>query len=177
MCENDQMVVIKHSAFEIDILRMILRFNFEDQYFIVNELTAIILFNPNRPGLQNQHILKHNLNVILMKNAKLLSKLELNLILIKYSSLEIDILRMLLCFYYEDNYFIVTELTAIILFNPERPDLIHREMVNVITMTLVVIIGLLVNSGLVVDAALVPKANVPETESWDCSDHGKCHHD
>ncbi|CAG2173008.1 unnamed protein product [Oppiella nova] len=41
MCENDQMVVIKHSAFEIDILRMILRFNFEDQYFIVNEVIAI----------------------------------------------------------------------------------------------------------------------------------------
>ncbi|CAG2181535.1 unnamed protein product, partial [Oppiella nova] len=68
LCEQDKVILIKYASFEIITLRMVLNFNFQDMYWTANintgkqditcKLTAIILFNPNRPNLVNKNTIK-----------------------------------------------------------------------------------------------------------------------
>ncbi|CAG2103685.1 unnamed protein product [Medioppia subpectinata] len=92
ICQNDQIVLLKYSSIEIDIMRMVLRFNFQDKShlirlslfeglvnpklflenmgldwdsepLIIDLLTAIILFNPHRPHLIHKHTIKYQQNI------------------------------------------------------------------------------------------------------------------
>ncbi|CAG2161710.1 unnamed protein product, partial [Oppiella nova] len=68
LCEHDQLTLIKYASIEIVVLRMILTFDFNKLCWSFNinnhnhivklHLTAIILFNPNRPSLINKTAIK-----------------------------------------------------------------------------------------------------------------------
>ncbi|CAG2167197.1 unnamed protein product [Oppiella nova] len=54
LCDHDQLTLIKYASIEIVVLRIILNFDFNELCWSFNILSAIILFNPNRPNLINK---------------------------------------------------------------------------------------------------------------------------
>ncbi|CAG2164888.1 unnamed protein product, partial [Oppiella nova] len=108
LCEHDQLTLIKYASFEIVVLRMILYFDF-------NELCWS--FNINN----HNHMIKFN---VLRDTKYCLSKIKPHNVnhktVLEWMGLEWD-----------SDVIIIDLLSAIILFNPNRPKLINKTAIKV----------------------------------------------
>ncbi|XP_054169204.1 vitamin D3 receptor-like [Oppia nitens] len=69
LCERDQLSLIKFGAIEMIKLRGIFYYDFIHEYYAINELTVIILFNPNRYNLKHREFvsLEHKIYIQLLE--------------------------------------------------------------------------------------------------------------
>ncbi|CAG2170085.1 unnamed protein product [Oppiella nova] len=58
LCLNDQLALIKYGCLETLILRYTILYDINTEYWTLVWLTAIVLFNPNRPNLQHRDVIK-----------------------------------------------------------------------------------------------------------------------
>ncbi|CAG2105657.1 unnamed protein product [Medioppia subpectinata] len=102
MCENDQIIMVKHACFEICVIRAIICFNFQYEYWSLaldSEYSVVMKLDVLKKDKRNIH---ENHKIILNK----------------------------MCTEWESDTNIIDLLTAIILFNPDRPGLIHPELIR-----------------------------------------------
>ncbi|CAG2173428.1 unnamed protein product [Oppiella nova] len=57
-CSDDQWTLAKNGCIEMILIRQVLSYNDEGQNFTISGLTAIILYNPNRPNLKHKNYVK-----------------------------------------------------------------------------------------------------------------------
>ncbi|CAG2111892.1 unnamed protein product, partial [Medioppia subpectinata] len=103
LCENDKIALVKYSSLEILLMRTAINFNYENEYwtFIMDEENSIIL------------------KLDLLKSVKRDCYSYFRTFLHKFGS------------EWDSDPFIIDLLMPIILFNPERPNIIDKEYIKV----------------------------------------------
>ncbi|CAG2161707.1 unnamed protein product [Oppiella nova] len=108
LCETDRMILTKHSAMEIEMLRRLMCIDFENKYvnIIINDTTYKLHFDlyQNYPFRAKDYIGTDN-----------------NIYIDFLETMGLD---------WDSDITIVDLLTAIVLFNPNRPNLVHKHMVR-----------------------------------------------
>ncbi|CAG2173724.1 unnamed protein product, partial [Oppiella nova] len=108
LCETDRMILTKHSAMEIEMLRRLMCIDFENKYvnIIINDTTFKLHFDlyQNYPFRAKDYIGTDN-----------------NIYIDFLETMGLD---------WDSDITIVDLLTAIVLFNPNRPNLVHKHMVR-----------------------------------------------
>ncbi|CAG2099960.1 unnamed protein product [Medioppia subpectinata] len=104
LCETDQLILIKYSAIEIDVLRMIMAFNFSDRCFTVNANEKSYVC----------HIDMFKLLPVYAREIHRYNKLYLE-------NMGLD---------WESDTLIIDLLSAVLLFNPNRPKLVNKNMIK-----------------------------------------------
>ncbi|CAG2169896.1 unnamed protein product [Oppiella nova] len=107
ICQSDQMILIKYSLLEIKILRLISNFNFEGQYWTLDT-------ENNCSTLMKLDLFKQ-INFVAQPFRPYYDYKNF------YQNMGLD---------WNSDNLIIDLLTAILLFNAERPNLINREMIK-----------------------------------------------
>ncbi|CAG2180470.1 unnamed protein product [Oppiella nova] len=109
LCEQDKMILIKYASFEIITLRTVLNFNFQDMYWTANINTGkqditckVHLFGGRKCALADLN--PNNIN-----HQTFLESMGTE---------------------WDSEVLIIDLLTAIILFNPNRPNLVNKNTIN-----------------------------------------------